>query len=76
LQPAGEGTEKGRALNIPGTEAHFAKAEIDTTFWSGQTRLIASWKPEGLSERGEEDLLQAAFLTVTWLKYDQGDEQP
>jgi hypothetical protein len=57
--------EKVPSIGSPAIDFHFAKVTTSITMFSGMTKLIGLWKPEGAPEFEGKDLMQAAFLTAT-----------
>lgn len=57
--------EKVQRVGSPAMDFHFAEATTSVTMFSGMTKLIGLWKPEGAAEFEGKDLMQAAFLTAT-----------
>ncbi len=69
----GKGAGSTKQLEIETTKTHAAKIMLATTYWTGASRLLALWKPEGLPTEKGADVLQAAFLCVDRLLIEKAD---
>jgi hypothetical protein len=52
------------SVDLPATDFQCARVTTAITFWSGMTRLLGLWKPEGAVDVQGKNLMQAAFLNV------------
>jgi hypothetical protein len=53
----------GKLVELPGANFHCAKLTSALTVYSGMTKLLGVWRPEGPEFEGK-DVMQAAFLRV------------
>jgi hypothetical protein len=59
----------------PGLEFHRTKLSTAVILHAGQRRLLGIWKPTGLPEFENADVMQAAFIKVDIVEMEYGEEK-